>query len=230
MITPMNPSLNANPWVTQMAFKNKTARWARWIRADDPGDGTELITYLIQTHNSLKHASVLVQSELSSPTIKLSQSCIWNLYKISFTGCGRIVKVSYNGTVTSPNHPLPYDNNQDCTWIFSSYPGSKIRLNFIAFDLQPPNQTQCNDFVQIQEGRLGMNVILNKSTSLIMHVLMLRFVCRQTNKQTNKVIKFATIWRCMKEIKAMKASVVFYSLIECTSCCFKKTFGNFDNT
>jgi len=83
---------------------------------------------------------------LSLPEIQLSP----------FAGCGRIVQVLNNGTVTSPNHPLSYDNNQDCTWILSSNPGSKIKLNFIEFDLQPPNQTQCFDFLQVQEGRQGI--------------------------------------------------------------------------
>lgn len=57
--------------------------------------------------------------------------------------------------MTSPSHPLLYDNNQDCTWILSCNPGSRIKLNFIEFDLQPPNHTQCLDFVQVQEGRQG---------------------------------------------------------------------------
>ena len=79
--------------------------------------------------------------------------------KIYFPGCGRIVKVSNNGTVTSPNYPLSYDSNQNCTWLLSSEPGSKIVLRFIEFDLQPANGSECLDFVQIQEGRIGKNAL-----------------------------------------------------------------------
>ncbi|KAJ7328673.1 hypothetical protein OS493_023948 [Desmophyllum pertusum] len=98
--------------------------------------------------------------------IKLEKgSDVWGFdlkYNIESLGCGRIIQVSNNGIVKSPNYPSSYDNNQDCTWILSSDPGSKIEMKFIEFDLQPANQTQCDDFVQIQDGRQDMSDVLGK--------------------------------------------------------------------
>ncbi|XP_022788183.1 cubilin-like isoform X2 [Stylophora pistillata] len=84
-------------------------------------------------------------------------AAVWGFdlkYRTEYLGCGEIIRVTESGTVTSPSYPELYDNDQNCTWLFSSEPGSKIALRFIEFDLQPANGSKCLDFVQIQEGRI----------------------------------------------------------------------------
>ena len=74
---------------------------------------------------------------------------------IFLEGCGRVMEVSSSGTLTSPDYQLSYEHNQHCTWILTSHPGSKLLVSFIEFNLQPPNDTQCDDFLQIQDGPQG---------------------------------------------------------------------------
>lgn len=92
-------------------------------------------------------------------------AAVWGFdlkYRTEYLGCGEIIRVTESGTVTSPNYPLSYDNDQTCTWLFSSEPGSKITLRFLEFDLQPANGSECLDFVQIQESRLNPTTVLKK--------------------------------------------------------------------
>ena len=65
------------------------------------------------------------------------------------------MQVSSSNNLTSPRYPLPYEHNQHCAWILTTHPGSKIAVTFLECDLQPAIGMECQDFVQIQDGRLG---------------------------------------------------------------------------
>ena len=54
-------------------------------------------------------------------------------------------------TITSPNHPNDYRNNQDCRTVIRFAQGQKVYLRFLAFNLEP--HPRCNsDWLEIRDG------------------------------------------------------------------------------
>ncbi|KAJ8307340.1 hypothetical protein KUTeg_015424, partial [Tegillarca granosa] len=71
-------------------------------------------------------------------------------YDATSSGCGADL-TSPTGGFVSPNYPLPYDHNAECFWTITISRGSKIRLTFTDFNLEP--QASCRyDYVQIRNG------------------------------------------------------------------------------
>ncbi|XP_066263229.1 CUB and sushi domain-containing protein 1-like [Branchiostoma lanceolatum] len=66
------------------------------------------------------------------------QQC-WIPEDVTPTGsseCGGILAASDEGTVTSPNYPSDYGNNENCEWTITAPEGSTVRLTFDSFNLE----------------------------------------------------------------------------------------------
>ncbi|XP_066263243.1 deleted in malignant brain tumors 1 protein-like [Branchiostoma lanceolatum] len=64
----------------------------------------------------------------------------------SASGCGGTL-TALEGTVTSPNHPSDYGNNENCEWTIAAPEGSTVRLTFDSFNLE-----DSYDFLTIYDG------------------------------------------------------------------------------
>jgi hypothetical protein len=63
--------------------------------------------------------------------------------------CGGVLS-DPEGTFTSPNYPNEYPASVTCVWYLSVDPGSRIRLTFTDFDVEPSTFCIC-DFVTVYE-------------------------------------------------------------------------------
>ncbi|GFR79061.1 cubilin [Elysia marginata] len=63
-------------------------------------------------------------------------------------GCRQALN-GLGGTFQSPNYPNNYDNNVQCVWTITTFPGTRIMLNFSAFDLQ--NNSCRDDFLSVSK-------------------------------------------------------------------------------
>ena len=50
-------------------------------------------------------------------------------------GCGGLLTEA-SGEFTSPQHPQTYQNNLDCEWIIRVPRGDRIKLSFLALDIE----------------------------------------------------------------------------------------------
>lgn len=58
---------------------------------------------------------------------------------------------SPNGEVQSPNYPDSYPSRKDCTWLFTTTPGHRIKLLFTEFELEP-HQECAYDHIVVYDG------------------------------------------------------------------------------
>jgi cubilin len=58
---------------------------------------------------------------------------------------------SPNGIITSPYHPNPYPSNRQCAYLISQPPGTLIRLQFIAFDIEGSYDCQVNTLLHFRD-------------------------------------------------------------------------------
>ncbi|XP_073985355.1 cubilin-like isoform X1 [Rhodnius prolixus] len=68
----------------------------------------------------------------------------------SLTGCGGTLFGSF-GDIISPNYPLPYGKNADCTWRISVSHGSVIKLMILDMELEAEDNCYL-DFLEIRDG------------------------------------------------------------------------------
>ncbi|XP_017555843.2 cubilin [Pygocentrus nattereri] len=103
-------------------------------------------------------------------------------YVASTSGCGGNLHME-SGAFNSPNYPDAYPPNIECVWTIISSPGNRLQLSFILLELQ--QSTDCNnDYLEIREGnstgtlvgRFCGNSLPSNYTSLICHVLWVKFV------------------------------------------------------
>ncbi|MCJ8728547.1 hypothetical protein PDJAM_G00005700 [Pangasius djambal] len=103
-------------------------------------------------------------------------------YMASTSGCGGNLHME-SGAFNSPNYPDAYPPNIECVWTIISSPGNRLQLSFILFELQQ-SQGCNNDYLEIREGnstgtlvgRFCGNTLPSNYTSLIGHVLWIKFV------------------------------------------------------
>ncbi|XP_066263228.1 exoskeleton protein RP43-like [Branchiostoma lanceolatum] len=76
----------------------------------------------------------------------------------SASGCGGTL-TALEGTVTSPNHPSDYRNNENCEWIITAPEGSTVRLTFDSFNLE-----NGYDFLTIYDGASDTAIQLGRFT------------------------------------------------------------------
>ncbi|XP_033347146.1 cubilin [Bombus vosnesenskii] len=62
--------------------------------------------------------------------------------------CGGIIR-GLNGFISSPNYPLGYAKNHNCTWRIIAPADHTLKFTFL--DINLPNRHTCKDYVQIQE-------------------------------------------------------------------------------
>jgi len=62
-------------------------------------------------------------------------------------GCGGELSGA-TGSFVSPNHPLPYGHATECFWNITVSRGSKIRLQFLEFNLEQ-HYTCLFDYVEV---------------------------------------------------------------------------------
>lgn len=64
---------------------------------------------------------------------------VQSAFEISDTGCRQSIDIPTCGvtSVSSPNYPANYDPSLDCLWIFRADTGTRIRVVFTAFDVEP---------------------------------------------------------------------------------------------
>ncbi|XP_076437898.1 tolloid-like protein 1 isoform X2 [Babylonia areolata] len=68
------------------------------------------------------------------------------------TDCGGILTAP-GGVITSPNYPDNYYHFQKCLWKIEAPPGTRIRLTFNDFKLQPRNEDcNCDDYLKVYDG------------------------------------------------------------------------------
>ncbi|XP_074593288.1 protein tolkin-like [Brevipalpus obovatus] len=64
-------------------------------------------------------------------------------------------------SIVSPNYPEPYPNRKDCTWLFSTTAGHRIKLNYDDFEFE--SHPDCAyDYVAIYDGSSAENASLGK--------------------------------------------------------------------
>ena len=68
---------------------------------------------------------------------------------------------SPTGIITSPFHPNPYPSNRQCTYMISQPPGSIIRLEFLAFDIEGRYDCQY-DYLAIRDGDNENSTLLGR--------------------------------------------------------------------
>ncbi|XP_059143588.1 uncharacterized protein LOC131930938 [Physella acuta] len=56
-----------------------------------------------------------------------------------------------SGIITSPNHPLDYFNNANCSWLISAEEGSVVSLRFLSFNLEATSKCSY-DYVEVFDG------------------------------------------------------------------------------
>ena len=67
-----------------------------------------------------------------------------------------------SGSIDSPGYPYPYDNYEDCQWLFVAPSGSKVLLYFTAFGLE--DESGCYyDSIELFDGRDNTSARLSKS-------------------------------------------------------------------
>ena len=65
------------------------------------------------------------------------------------------------GTITSPNFPNNYGNDQVCIWRITVPSGSLVQLSFTALELE--DHSTCNyDFVEVQNGFGNISPLIGK--------------------------------------------------------------------
>jgi len=61
----------------------------------------------------------------------------------------------------SPNYPEPYPNRKDCTWLFSTTAGHRIKLNYDDFELE--SHPDCAyDYISVYDGSSTENASLGE--------------------------------------------------------------------
>ena len=76
--------------------------------------------------------------------------------------CGRVLRAPH-GIIKSPNFPSPYPDYSDCVWFIILEKYSDNRIQFLAFDLPPKNET-CINFVKIKEYGYGSYIYYGGSS------------------------------------------------------------------
>ncbi|XP_035221705.1 CUB domain-containing protein 2-like [Stegodyphus dumicola] len=65
-------------------------------------------------------------------------------------GCGGIISMT-DGTISSPNYPSHYGNNEKCIWIIEYLPGDNVKLEFLSrFDIEMSNVCD-KDYLLIED-------------------------------------------------------------------------------
>lgn len=62
--------------------------------------------------------------------------------------CGGVIHSS-NGKIHTPNWPLNYSENLDCTWIINTPPGTQMELQIEIFDVEMARNCS-NDWLEIR--------------------------------------------------------------------------------
>ncbi|XP_069787318.1 cubilin [Narcine bancroftii] len=101
-------------------------------------------------------APPLIVSHSNRLWIKLKSDNIFQYYAFmahwngTLTGCGGTI-TTVTGSFTSPNYPMPYSNNAECSWLIQASAGSVIELQFEQFSLD--SSTGCiADYLTIYNG------------------------------------------------------------------------------
>ena len=66
-----------------------------------------------------------------------------NMNLFSDNDCRKVLKAP-NGTIKSPNFPLPYPDNSSCVWIVTLEQEMYIDIEVVALDLPPASETLMN--------------------------------------------------------------------------------------
>ena len=72
--------------------------------------------------------------------------------------CGGEIGLNSQARITTPNYPGNYDNDLTCTWTITAPTGSRIKLEFVDFDLEGDGNCPY-DFVSIFEGIAARELI-----------------------------------------------------------------------
>ena len=56
-----------------------------------------------------------------------------------------------NGTITSPNYPLAYNNSLDCEWYVIGPAGHNLNFTFTDIQLEPSEDCSFGDYVEIRD-------------------------------------------------------------------------------
>ncbi|KAM4705286.1 LOW QUALITY PROTEIN: cubilin [Rhinophrynus dorsalis] len=103
-------------------------------------------------------------------------------FAASTSACGGMLHME-NGAFNSPNYPEHYPENTECVWNILSSPGNQLLLSFITFSLQLSDNC-VHDYMEIREGnetgalmgRFCGNELPNNITSVVSHILWIKFV------------------------------------------------------
>ncbi|XP_077347020.1 cubilin isoform X1 [Lithobates pipiens] len=103
-------------------------------------------------------------------------------YSASTSACGGDLHME-NGAFNSPSYPENYPENLECVWNIISAPGNRLALSFISFSLQS-SENCSKDYLEIREGDSGGAFVgrfcgtslLNNVTSIVGHILWVKFV------------------------------------------------------
>ncbi|XP_042905263.1 bone morphogenetic protein 1 [Parasteatoda tepidariorum] len=74
-----------------------------------------------------------------------------NLHDCKEGSCSHQMTTPY-GEITSPNFPDSYPSRKDCTWLFTTTPGHRIKLVFLEFELEP-HQECAYDRIAAYDGK-----------------------------------------------------------------------------
>lgn len=73
----------------------------------------------------------------------------------------QILSSSTASSITSPNYPELYPNRKDCTWLFTTTPGHRIKLNYDDFELEL-HPDCAYDYISVFDGSGTKNKTLGK--------------------------------------------------------------------
>ncbi|XP_035228311.1 tolloid-like protein 1 [Stegodyphus dumicola] len=83
-----------------------------------------------------------------------------NLHDCKEGSCSHQITTPF-GEITSPNYPDYYPGRKDCTWLFTTTPGHRIKLMFKEFELEP-HQECAYDRIVAFDGDNDMSPTLGK--------------------------------------------------------------------
>ncbi|XP_070174131.1 cubilin-like [Littorina saxatilis] len=67
----------------------------------------------------------------------------------------------YNGVIESPNYPLPYPHNGQCSWIIDTTNGNTLNITFATFSME--SHSSCRyDYVELLDGESSSSTSLGK--------------------------------------------------------------------
>ncbi|KAL5020488.1 hypothetical protein ScPMuIL_003380 [Solemya velum] len=118
-------------------------------------------SYMFRHYPSMDHSGnnyLLPYITKISYSRRLYHMCYYAPLKVG-NGCGMIASLTESEsevTISSPNYPEDYNENEICTYLIKSPVGTKIKLNFHDFDLEGADN-ECYDSLEVRMNRPGQS-------------------------------------------------------------------------